>query len=285
MKGATSRLNASQEWLRTSLRTYNPMPPEVDRTTPSVVRVWDYALGGRNNFAVDRAAVDALEERFPGIRDVARSIRSFLHRGVRYLVRELGVRQFIDFGSRLPNLGNVHEVAHAIDPDIRVVYVDSDPVVLTHIQATLKDNDTVTTVEADLANPGPIFEDPSLRDYIDFSQPVGILMAGVLHHLSDSQNPVAVVQAIKDRMPSGSYLLICNLLGDDSERTYELEQEFIDRFKSGWFRAWDEQYPYFDGLEMVSPGFVYANDWRPDEETLRESPWHTFTCGGLGRKP
>lgn len=286
VKGARIEVSASQEWLRTSMRSTHSMPPEVDRNAPSVSRAYDYALGGRNNFDVDRKAIDAIFEKFPGVRVLAVTHRSFLCRGVRYLVGEAGVRQLIDVGARLPNQETVHEIAHEIDPSVRVVYVDRDPVVLAHLQATLKDNDTVTTLQAELADPSSIFDNPKIREFLDFDKPIGVLLTGSLHLLSDSQDPVRVARLIKEAVPSGSYLLICNLLNEgNNEVAARLQQELVDRFGTGWFRTWEQQRPYFEGLELVEPGFVYANDWRPDEDTPTDSEWRTFMCGGLGRKP
>ncbi len=252
-----------------------------------MARGYDYALGGKNNYEIDRLAADALIEAFPGSAHLPRDNRQFLRRGVRYLVGEAGVRQILDLGSGLPSAGNVHEVAHELDPEVRVVYVDVDPIVLAHGRALLADEATTTFIAADVTNPESILDDPTTQQFIDFDKPVAILMLGLLHHLSDAQDPVGVTRILKDRMPSGSYLLVSNFLDDDDNPAAKAaERAFIDGgFGTGRFRGWDEQRAFFDGLEMVEPGLTYANDWRPDSQTTKDSPWRTFYAGGLGRKP
>ena len=268
-----------------SLNPAVELPPEIDVTVPSVARGYDHALGGKNNFEVDRAAVTAMHSIFPGMIALARDNRAFLRRGVRFLVAEAGIRQFIDVGSGLPSAGNVHEVAHAIDPSVHVVYVDIDPIVLAHGRALLADNDTTTVIQADAGDPRAILDDPATRELIDFDQPVGVLLSGILHHLPDERDPVGVTQVFKDAMASGSYLLASNFLDDDDPRARAAEHGITTNFGTGRFRTWAEQRLYFEGLEMVEPGLVYANDWRPDDNTDTNGEFHTFYAGGIGRKP
>jgi hypothetical protein len=260
------------------------LPPEIDISVPSVARGYDYALGGKNNFEVDRIAGDALIDVFPGILALARDNRAFLRRGVRYLVAEAGITQFIDVGSGLPSAGNVHEVAHTIDPAVHVVYVDIDPIVLAHGRALLAENDTTTVIQADAGDPRSILDDPATRELIDFERPFAVLLSGILHHLPDERDPVGVTRAFKEAMPSGSYLLASSFL-DDDPRARQAERAITENFGTGRFRTWAEQRPFLDGLELVEPGLVYANDWRADEHTETNSAWHTFYCGGVGRKP
>jgi hypothetical protein len=273
------------KWLQDSVREPGELPTEIDTTIPSVARGYDFALGGKNNFEIDRVAVDALTAAFAGALPLARDNRNFLRRGVRYLVEEAGIRQLIDVGSGLPSAGNVHEVAHAIDPDVHVVYVDVDPIVLAHGRALLADNHTTTVIQANAADPEAILDHPETKQFIDFTKPFGVVLSGILHHLKDDQDPVGVAQTFKDRMPSGSYLLASNFLDDDDPRAKEAERGISGNFGTGRFRTWDEQLGYFTGLEMVEPGLVYANDWRPDGQTPKDSPWHTFYTAGVGRKP
>jgi hypothetical protein len=272
-------------WRREYLHNPQKLPPEIDTTVPSVARGYDYGLGGKNNFEVDRQGVDALVKAFPGALELGRANRRFLQRGVRYLVAEAGIKQIIDIGSGLPTVGNVHEIAHAIDPQVRVVYVDHDPIVLAHGRALLADNDTTTVIQADATDPESIFEDPITREFIDFDQPYAVLLSGLLHHLSDEQDPPGITAYIKNRLPSGGYLLVTNFLDDDDPRAKNVQQIINNGFGTGFFRTWEQQREYFEGLEMVEPGLVYANDWRPDGHTSRDSSWHTFNCGGIGRKP
>ncbi|OLT20750.1 hypothetical protein BJF78_09315 [Pseudonocardia sp. CNS-139] len=259
--------------------------PGVDTTTPSVARGYDYALGGKAHFPADRAAMDALAERYPGVFDLARDNRAFLVRGVRYLVAEAGVRQFLDIGSGLPTVQNVHEVAHAIDPSVRVVYVDHDPMAVAHARALLADRRTTIAVAADAADPCSIVEHPDVRAMVRPDRPVGVLMAGVLHHLSDEQDPAGVTAAFRDWMPRGSHLLVSNFLDDDA-RAGGVGAVLRSAFGSGFVREWPEHRAYLDGLDLVEPGLVYAADWRPDRRNVGSSGrWHTALCAGIGRKP
>jgi hypothetical protein len=278
-------MSGPESWRREYVDDPVTLPPENDTSVPSVARGYDWVLGGKNNFEVDRIAGEALLGIFPGFPAIAKDNRAFLRRGVRYLVGEVGIRQLIDVGSGLPTVGNVHEVAQAVDPSVRVVYVDIDPIVLAHGRALLTDNATTTVIQADAGDPKSILDDPATRSLIDFDEPYGVLLSGVLHHLPDERDPVGVTQVFKDAMPSGSFLLASNFLDDDDPRARAAEHVITSNFGTGRFRTWAEQRPFFAGLEMVEPGFVYANEWRPDEHTAVDSEWHTFYCGGIGRKP
>ncbi len=271
--------------MQDAARESSAVPPEIDTSVPSVARGYDFALGGKNNFEVDRNAVTAIASVFPGALPLATDNRAFLRRGVRHLVAEAGIRQFIDVGSGLPSAGNVHEVAHAIDPTVRVVYVDHDPIVLAHARALLADNNTTTVIRADAVDPASILDDPTTREFVDLGQPFAVLLSGILHHLSDEQDPVGVVRGFTARMPSGSYLLASSFLDDDDPRAQDAERALTGQFGTGRFRTWAEHRRYFEGLELVEPGLVYANEWRPDKHTAVDSPWHTFYCGGIARKP
>jgi S-adenosyl methyltransferase len=256
---------------------------DIDLTVPSVARAYDYALGGKDHFEVDRRAVDEILAAFPGARELAWANRRFLRRGVEHLVREAGIRQVIEVGSGLPSPENVHEVAQAVDPAVRVVYADIDPSVVAHVRALLAD-DSTTAIVADAADPASILDDPVTRRFLDLDEPFAVLMAGVLQHLSDEQDPVGVTRRFRDRMPPGSHLLVCTFL-DDDPRAAELERAIIGRFGSGRFRTWETQRLFFEGLELLPPGLVYADDWRPDRRTPQDSAWHTYSCAGIGRKP
>jgi hypothetical protein len=261
-------------------------PPDIDFTRPSVARVYDYALGGKNNFPVDREFADVFFRKMPEMRQLAFNNRLVLRRAVRYLVAEAGIRQIIDLGSGLPTMGNVHEIAHAIDPRTRVVYVDNDPVVLAHGQALLADNSTTTVILGDLLRPETVFDDPAVCSNLDQSQPFAVLLAGMLHLLSDAQNPAGVAAAVTERISSGGYLLATNFLNDGDPRAATIEQMFMTgRLGVGRFRTFEEQLRFFDGLELVEPGLVHANDWQPDDETPKDSPVHRLLAAGLGRKP
>jgi hypothetical protein len=269
-----------------------PLPPQIDVNVPSIARGYDYVLGGKNHFEADRAATAALLAVVPLMPALAEANRAFLRRGVRYLVGEAGIRQLIDIGSGLPTLGNVHEIAHAIEPNVHVVYVDIDPIVLAHGRALLADGATTTVVHGDAGAPASIFDNPATRELIDFEQPVGVLLSGILHHLPDERDPVKVTRIIKERIPSGSYVLISNFLDDDDPHAKQAEKALTEGFGTGRFRTWEEQHPYLEGLQLVPPGFVYANEWRPDTEWPRGLVSNaeriaatTFYAAGIGRKP
>jgi SAM-dependent methyltransferase len=256
---------------------------DLNFTRPSIARVYDYVLGGRDHFEIDRKAAHSFLNVVPEAGQLAKDNRHFMRRSVRFMVGEARIRQIIDIGSGLPTAGNVHQVAHAIDPSVRVVYVDNDPMVLAHARAMLDEDDQTTVITADLRAPETIFDDPETHKLIDTDQPFGVLIAGILHHLSDEDDPTGVAAEVKERLSPGSYLAISNFLGDDP-RARDLERGFMDGLGSGRFRTWDENRSYFEGLEMVPPGLVYANRWRPDEDTPKDHPVEALYVGGVGRK-
>jgi S-adenosyl methyltransferase len=262
-------------------------PTGIDFSKPTVARVYDYLLGGHDNFAADRTAADALNAKYNGgATEVCVSNRRALQRAVRYLATEAGIRQFIDIGSGLPTQENVHEIAHHLDPTARVVYVDKDPIVLAHGRALLADNQTTSVAQADAADPDSILDAPETRQLIDFDKPWAVLMASVLHHLADHEDPVGVTRRLIARMPSGSYLFTVNLLREDHPQAdAQLEADVVSRVGSGFIRTWDQIRRYYEGLEMVEPGLVYANDWRPTDPDKSEGPWSTVLVAGLGMKP
>ncbi|WP_308283304.1 SAM-dependent methyltransferase [Pseudonocardia nigra] len=275
-QGASSATQRAEDDMRA--------PVDVDITKASIARVYDYVLGGKEHFEVDRRAAGAFLGVVPEAAQIAKDNRNLLRRGVRYLVGE-GIRQIIDIGSGLPSSGNVHEVAQQIDPTVRVVYVDKDPIVLAHGRALLSDDRTTTVITADLRTPESIFDHPSTAEYIDLAAPFAVLTSGILHHLSDADDPYRVTATITERLSPGSYLLASNFLDDDEPRAKELERAFLEGgLGHGRFRTWTELRRFFDGLELVEPGLVYANDWRPDEHTPTDSPVHTLYAGGIGRK-
>jgi SAM-dependent methyltransferase len=259
-------------------------PAGVDFGKPSIARLYDYSLGGKEHFEVDRRAADAIYKALPETTQLAKSNRNHLRRAVRYLVAEAGIRQIIDLGSGLPTEGNVHEIAHEVDPAVHVVYVDNDPLVLAHGRALLSNERTTTVITADVRDADSIFENPVTRELIDFDEPFAVLAASILHHLEDDQ-AVATASAIKGWLRPGCYLLISNFLDDDEPRAKEIERAFLEGgLGTGRFRTWAEQQQFFEGLEMVEPGLVYANDWRPDELTPDDDAVHTLYAAGVARK-
>jgi hypothetical protein len=259
--------------------------PEIDLTRPSIARLYDYVLGGKQHFEVDRRAAAALYEAVPETSQLAKDNRNQLRRAVQWLVRDVGIRQIVDLGSGLPTVGNVHELAQAVDPRVHVVYVDNDPLVLAHGRALLSDETTTTMIAADVREPETIFTDPRTAELIDLDRPFAVIAASILHHLDDDV-AYDVAGRIRAQLHPGCYVLISNFLDDDEPRAKELERAFLDGgLGTGRFRTWDEQRRFFEGLEMVEPGLGYANDWRPDHLTPSDSPVHTLYAAGVARKP
>lgn len=259
-----------------------------DISVPSVARVWDHLLEGKNAFAADRTAVDEMCEAFPGWPRLASMQRRFVGRAVEYLVGDVGVQQLIDVGCGfpLPRQLAVHEIAQLTDPDARVIYVDNDASVFRHSLALVSDDRTSASIHADVTKPLAILQHPVTRRLLDLDQPYAVLLCGVLHHLADEQNPAAVVEHLRDAMPPGSYLVVSNLLGGDDPVAEEAERAWDKTMQvTGRFRTWAEQMPYFAGLDPIPPGFVYADDWRPDDITPETSPEHTLLCAGVSRIP
>ena len=253
-------------------------PPEVNLNVPSIARVYDYVLGGKEHFEIDRQVSAALFAAVPETSQLAKDNRDHLRRAVTFLVGEAGITQILDLGSGLPTEGNVHEIAHA-------VYVDIDPLVLAHGRALLENETTTTVITADIRDPDAIFDSEAVRELIDTSKPFAVIAASIFHHLADDEDPYGLADKIKARLSPGSYFLISNFLDDDEPRAKELQRAFLEGgLGTGRFRTWEEQRRLFDGLEMVEPGLVYANDWRPDARTPTGSPTHTLYAAGIGRK-
>jgi SAM-dependent methyltransferase len=252
-------------------------------TRPSIARVYDYVLGGREHFEIDRRAAHSFLNVVPEAAQMAKDNRHFVRRGVRYLVGEAGITQIIDIGSGLPTAGNVHEIAHRTNSAVHVVYVDKDPMVLTHARAIFDDDDKTTVISGDLRTPETIFDDPQTRKLIDMDRPFAVLISGVLHHFSDKDDPFGAMEKVRARLSPGSYLLLSHFL-DEDPRSKDLERAFIEGLGSGRFRTWDENRRFFEGLEMVEPGLVYTNRWRPDADTPTLNPAEALYVGGVGRK-
>jgi len=191
----------------------------VDASIPNVARVYDYMLGGKDNFPADRAAAEQILAAFPEARDGVRYNRAYLRQAAEYLAGEAGVRQFLDIGTGLPTQKNVHEVVRAIVPDARVVYVDNDPVVCVHGRGLLAEADEVAMVEADLRRPEQVLADPTTRQLIDFDQPVAVLLVAILHFIPDEEDPFGAVARLRDAMAPGSYLVISHMLDAEQRRT------------------------------------------------------------------
>jgi hypothetical protein len=259
-------------------------PPPVDVTRPSMARVFDYLLGGRLHFAADRRAAQAVLDRFPQATQLAKDTRDLVRRAVEHLAGA-GVRQFIDLGSGLPSSGSAHEVAHRIDPTARVVYVDRDPMVLTHARTLDTDEVTTAALFADVRDTAAVLEHPVTRRLVDFERPLAVLASGVLHHLSDA-DAAATAAGVVERLPPGSYLLLGHYVDDGRSGGAQIEKATRHLGLGTYrYRTWDELRALLAGLELLDPGLVYANDWRPDAASPRDSPSHRLYAGALGRRP
>src|ERR1700678_3604774 len=261
-----------------------PESPGIDITVPHPARVYDYWLGGKDNYKADRDAAAEAIKIFPKTVESARSCRAFLARVVAYLTAEAGSGQFLDLGSGLPSAQNVHEVAQSIAPDSRVVYVDHDPVVMLHAQALLKSCPEGATgyIQADLRRPEAILA--KAAETLDFSQPVAVMLLAVLHFVTDAQDPARIIREVMDAVPSGSYLAIGHHTADidPAVRAFAARLSELNPAFPSTLRSRQQVADLFAGLDLVEPGVVQISQWRPEPASgTGEAPlW-----GGVARKP
>ena len=259
-------------------------PFGIDTTVPTTARMYDFWLGGHDNFAADRAAALKVSEAAPEAQSMAVENRRFLRRAVRYLAADAGITQFLDIGTGLPTQGNVHQVVQDINPAARVVYVDNDPMVLAHSRA-LKTGGNTMVIEADLREPEAILDHPGTRKLIDLSQPLAVLLVAVLHFIGDDDNPSAIVATIRDAIPPGSYLVVSHVVGDILRESAASAAVHYKRVTPGaTLRGHDEIIQFFAGLELIDPGVVQVPYWRPDEPEPADAS-KVWILGGVGRKP
>lgn len=257
----------------------------IDPTVPSAARVYDYWLDGAHNFAVDREMADKIQQSIPGARDGARINRSFLRRAVLFMV-DAGIRQFLDIGSGIPTVGNVHEVAQRADPECRVVYVDKEPV--AHSNLLLAGNDRATAIKANLRDVEDILDHPQTRRLLDFDQPIGLLMLWVLHFVPDSWDPLSILTRYRDRLASGSYLAISHVTTDGNPAGQpETVQLYAKTRDPVYLRSHEEILRLFTGFELVEPGLVGSAYWRPSGpgDVSASAEMNSISYGGVGRKP
>jgi hypothetical protein len=263
------------------------MYPGVDPQRANVARIYDYLLGGTHNFAVDRDAARTLTAIEPRMRDAAKANRAFLGRAVR-LLATAGIRQFLDIGSGVPTEGNVHDVARAVAPDSRVVYVDIDPVALAHSKATLDGDDKAAIIEADLREPEKILAHPEVERLIDFTEPVGLLMVSMLHFIPDEENPGDLLKRLTRPLGSGSYLTISHITFDEQSASAvkAIRRLFTGATASSNPRGHAEIRAFFDGFDLLDPGLVFIPQWRPDGPgPFSDQPERSWGYVGVGRKP
>jgi hypothetical protein len=260
--------------------------PAFNASRPHIARVYDYLLGGKDNYAADRAVADQIIAQLPAVQVGVRAQRDLLGRVVRYLVGEAGLRQLLDIGSGLPTAENVHEIAHDIDPDTRVVYLDNDPVVLAHARALLADDKVTFAVGGDLRDPAGILADPEVREYLDWEQPIGLLLCGILHYILDDEDPAGVVETLYRALPAGSYVFIHHMLDSEDPAAATLQAAMQNGLGRTKFRTFAQIGELFGDLELVEPGVVLIPDWRPGPGTpgVVHHPVLGLAAAGVARK-
>ena len=269
------------------MSTGGPNPDESDVERPSAARIYDYLLGGYHNFEADRVVAEKFRDLLPSMPLYMQANRAFLRRVVRYLV-ERGIGQFLDIGSGIPTVGNVHEVAQAINPAARVVYVDIDHVAVRQSEEILIDNANAAAIQGDVRQPESILEHPEVRRLLDFDQPVAVLLMAILLFVTDDDDAYRTVDVLRDVLVSGSYIAISHPTDEN------LPQEQIEQGKNLYaasgnpvnIRSFAQIKRFFDGLELVEPGLVYVSRWRPEgPDDLFDQPEFSGYYGGVGRKP
>jgi S-adenosyl methyltransferase len=261
-------------------------PDGQDADGPNIARVYDYLLGGSHNFAADRASAEEFLARWPDAPETMRLNRAFLGRAIRFLAAEAGIRQFLDVGSGIPTMGNVHEIAQREVPGARIVYVDNDEVAVLHSRAILARNDTAIAIQADLRHPREILEDQQLRDLLDLTQPTALLLVAVLHFFPDADHPAAPVAQLRQALAPGSYVVISHGTTDHQPPHVAEAMEHYNQTTAPFRpRSYAEVSAFFDGLDLIDPGLVHIPLWRPDApEDAGDHPDQIAAYGGVGYK-
>jgi SAM-dependent methyltransferase len=274
------------------MTTNRPGPAAVDRTKASIARVYDYALGGKDNFEVDREVVEKLREVAPEIEQFTIDHRQFLIRVTRFLAGQAGISQFLDLGSGLPTSENTHQAAQMLNPNATVVYVDNDPSVVAHGRALLEDTDRTWFSAVDLTDADAVLSDPVVTEHLDFTQPIGLLQLGTLHHHVGEPTPQEIMRRYIDALPSGSYVALSHFYDPEDEPeasalARRMESVFIHSpLGSGVFRTKSEILEMLPGLDLVEPGFSLLVDWWPSGPRLQPYlPSQRCLAGAVGRKP
>jgi trans-aconitate methyltransferase len=259
--------------------------PEFDTDVATPARMYDYYLGGKDNFAADRAAAEKVLQNMPKVRAFARANRAFLGRAVRTMAAE-GVSQFLDIGIGLPGPGGTVESALAARPDAHIVGVDNDPIVLAHARARPVDAGVgaVTIVPGDLRDPAAVLADPQVRKVLDFDRPIGVMLIAVLHFVSDAEDPYGIVKTLMDAVPAGSYLALTHVTGDFDPQLVAVSAQAYDKSTAKLtVRSAAETAAFYEGLDMLDPGVVVLPRWRPDGAVPADAD-DIWMYGVLGRK-
>ena len=255
---------------------------ETNIAIPNVARMYDYYLGGKDNYEVDREAAQKILQAAPFTPVLARRNRRFMQRAARHLAAS-GIRQFLDIGTGLPTQGSVHETVRPLVPGAPVVYVDNDPVVVAHGRALTATDDATTVLSHDLRDVGALLDDAVLREAIDFGEPVGLMMLSVLHCLADDEGPYAAVAALRDALAPGSYLVISHITGDDE--VTENSVNVYGRANTGMnHRSRESLLAFFDGWTLLEPGLVRLDEWRPEPSTGTIGAGGDYYLCGVGIK-
>lgn len=259
--------------------------PELDFSKPTIARAYDALLGGKDNYTADRELANFAIEHVPGLQESAHENRKVLVRGVRHLAGEVGIDQFLDLGSGLPAAQNTHEVAQAVNPEARVVYIDIDPLVHVHGRAILAENSNTWVVTGDVRDPHSILTNPDVTRLIDFDRPVAVMLVGMLHYLAP-EIADGVVAAYREAVPSGSYLFVTSLVDTGLPAQQELARLTRENLEEGYARTPSEIEHHFGDFELIDPGVVYTALWRPDgpvdPDTL--APGEQLGMAGIARK-
>ena len=275
---------------RPSTRVEEWVPSSVDITVPSMARTYDFLLGGGHNFGPDRDLAVRVEQLMPGAGKIARLNRAFLGRAVRYLTDQ-GIDQFLDIGSGIPTVGNVHEVAQKQHPGARVLYVDKDPIAVAHSELMLARNDNADILGADMRDPESILTSVEARRLLNFNRPVALLLVMMIHWIPDQDDPFAVIARYRDALPPGSFLALSHVTADQREDQIGNAQDMIQQSRSAdqlTPRTHAEILRFFDGFDLVEPGLVGCGLWRPGgpgdlSDSNHELNAHIYA--GVGRKP
>ena len=253
---------------------------------PSAARIYDYLLGGKDNYPADRAVAELMIAQLPNARLAVQWNRAFLRRVVRYLVGEVGIRQIIDIGAGLPTAGNTHEIALDTSREARVVYVDHDPVVLAHARNMLHGVPNTAIVEHDLLEPDEILADPALRSLIDFSQPMALLLLSILHFVSDEDDPAGLIARLLDPFPAGSHVAISHATPDTVPEVNDVERVFDEATEQAHVRSRAGIAKFVAGLEIIEPGLAWPPEWRPDpDDEVPANAAESYYCVVVARKP
>ncbi|MBB5939730.1 SAM-dependent methyltransferase [Streptomyces zagrosensis] len=264
-----------------------PTPFPLDTSTAHPARVYDYILGGKTNYPADQDAGRAMCGGWPSLPISMWQNRDFMGRAVAYLAREHGIRQYLDIGTGIPTPPNLHEIAQGVAPDSRVVYVDNDPIVLTHAQALLDSTRQGRTsfLRADLRNPDSIISSPEVRDTLDLSQPTVLSVIAVVHFLTDADDPYGIVRRLMDALPSGSFLALTTATADSAPREMTaVAREYTRRNMTLRLRSHEQSRAFFTGLDLVEPGVVLVHHWHPGPGQVDVPDHDVAMYGGVARK-